>query len=91
MTLDFKVNSDKKIFNTTYSLSSEMVITDWKENTSLDYPKRKEILKSNVILTDSKLGFRDKDFWGINNIIEPENTIENAIKKIKRKLKKLKN
>ena len=91
LTLDFKVNSDKKIFNTTYSLSSEMVITDWKENTSLDYPKRKEILKSNVILTDSKLGFRDKDFWGINNIIEPENTIENAIKKIKRKLKRLKN
>jgi len=42
-------------------------------------------------LTDSKLGFRDKDFWGINNIIEPENTIENAIKKIKRKLKRLKN
>ncbi len=91
LTLDFKVNSDKKIFNTTYSLSSEMVITDWKENTSLDYPKRKEILKSNVILTDSKLGFSDKDFWGINNIIEPENTIENAIKKIKRKLKRLKN
>jgi len=44
-----------------------------------------------VILTDSKLGFRDDDFWGINNIIEPENTIENAIKKIKRKLKRLKN
>ena len=68
-----------------------MVITDWKENTGLDYPNRKEILKPNVILTDSKLGFGDEDFWGVDNIIEPENTIENSIKKIKKKLKRLKN
>jgi len=35
LSLDFKVNWNKKIFNTTYSLSSEMVITDWKENINL--------------------------------------------------------
>jgi len=89
LSLDFKVNWDKKIFNTTYSLSSEMVITDWKQNASLDYPKRKEFLNPAIILTDSKIGFKDSDFWGTENIIEPENTIQNAIKKIKRKLKKI--
>jgi len=91
LSLDFKVNWDKKIFNTTYSLSSEMVITDWKKNINLDYPKRKEFLNPSVILTDSKLGFNDSEFWGTENIIEPENTIQNAIKKIQRKLKRLRN
>jgi hypothetical protein len=42
-------------------------------------------------LTDSKLGFNDSEFWGTENIIEPENTIQNAIKKIQRKLKRLRN
>jgi hypothetical protein len=68
-----------------------MVITDWKKNINLDYPKRKEFLSPSVILTDSKLGFNDSEFWGTENIIEPENTIQNAIKKIQRKLKRLRN
>ncbi len=89
LTLDFKVNWDKKIFNTIYSLSSEMVVTDWTENENFDSLKKKEFLKPSVILTDSKMGFSDIDFWGINNIIEPENSIQNAIKKIQRKLKRL--
>jgi hypothetical protein len=37
------VNWDKKIFNKNYSLSSEMAITDWTENRTLDYPKKKGI------------------------------------------------
>ena len=89
LTLDFKVNWDKKIFNTIYSLSSEMVVTDWTENENFDSLKKKEFLKPSVILTDSKMGFSDIDFWGTDNIIEPENSIQNAIKKIQRKLKRL--
>jgi hypothetical protein len=89
--IDFKVNWDKKIFNSTYSLTSEMAITDWIENETLDFPKRKELVDPSVILADSKIGFKDLNFWGEDNIIEPENTIQNAIKKIQRKLKRLKN
>ena len=89
--IDFKVNWDKKIFNSTYSLTSEMAITDWTENETLDFPKRKELVDPSVILADSKIGFKDLNFWGEDNIIEPENTIQNAIKKIQRKLKRLKN
>ena len=88
--IDFKVNWDKKIFNSTYSLSSEMAITDWIENEALDFPKRKDLVDPSVILADSKIGFKDLNFWGEDNIIEPENTIQNAIKKIQRKLKRLK-
>ncbi len=89
LSLEFKVNWDKKIFNTVYTLSSEMVITDWVENKTFDSPKKKEFLKPTAILTDSKIGFNDLDFWGTDNIIEPENSIQNAIKKIQRKLKRL--
>ena len=88
--IDFKVNWDKKIFNSTYSLSSEMAITDWTENETLNFPKRKDLVDPSVILADSKIGFKDLNFWGEDNIIEPENTIQNAIKKIQRKLKRLK-
>ena len=88
--IDFKGNWDKKIFNSTYSLSSEMAITDWTENETLNFPKRKDLVDPSVILADSKIGFKDLNFWGEDNIIEPENTIQNAIKKIQRKLKRLK-
>lgn len=89
LSIDFKVNWYKKIFNTTYSLSAEMAITDWIENRTSDYPKRKELINPSIILTDSKVGFQDLNFWGEDNIIEPENSIQNAIKKIKKKLNKI--
>ena len=89
LSIDFKVNWDKKIFNNTYSLSAEMAITDWIENIDLEYPKRKELINPSIVLTDSKVGFQDLNFWGEDNIIEPENSIQNAIKKIKKKLDKI--
>ena len=89
LSIDFKVNWDKKIFNKNYSLSSEMAITDWIENRTLDYPRRRELINPSIILTNSKLGFQDLNFWGEDNIIEPENSIQNAIKKIKKKLDRI--
>jgi len=87
--IDFKVNWDKKIFNTTYSVSSEMLVTNWRSNSNLNYPEKDKIIKPSIILADSKTGFQDLDFWGEDNIIEPDNSIQNAIRKIQRKLKRL--
>ena len=85
--LTFKVNWKGKLFNSTYSLSSEMAITDWEINTSgISKPKRG--LKSSVILSDEASGFSDPEFWGEYNIIEPEKSIESAIKKINKQLKR---
>jgi len=47
-------------------------------------------MKSTIILNDEALGFADPDFWGEYNIIEPEKSIESAIKKIQRQLRKSK-
>lgn len=90
MQLGFKINWDKKLFNTIYRTSSELAITDWHKNKDNKYFKPRERLRSSVIMRDKVFGFNDPNFWGTYNIIEPEKSIESAIKKIKRQLKKIK-
>ena len=88
--LSFKIDWENKLFNSVYTLNCEMAITDW-ENTDRDQmPKRRDLLKTSMILTDEAIGFSDPDFWGNYNIIEPEKSIENAIKKIRKQLSKAK-
>lgn len=84
--LTFKVNWKNKLFNSVYTLNSEMAVTDWKISDDSNYQGEK--LKPDVILTDKTSGFADPEFWGEYNIIEPEKSIENAIKKINRKLER---
>ncbi len=84
--LTFKVNWKNKLFNNVYTLNSEMAVTDWK--ISDEVSTKGEKLKPNVILTDKASGFADPEFWGEYNIIEPEKSIEAAIKKINRKLER---
>jgi len=82
--LTFKLNWDKKIFNTVYNTTFEMAVTDWKKQ---DIKEKQSIQKlaSNVIMSDKVLSLADPDFWGEYNIIEPEKSIESAIRKIQRK------
>lgn len=86
--LEFKINWDKRLFNSVYSMNCEMAITDWEKNTDNAFPKYKDRMKSSIILSDEAIGFADPDFWGEYNIIEPEKSIESAIKKIQRQLRK---
>lgn len=85
--LTFKIDWDKKLFNSLYHLTIEMAITDWELNKDKVGLKNKEKLKPNVILNDRASGFSNPEFWGEYNVIEPDKSIENAIKKIQRKLK----
>ena len=86
--LEFKVNWDKRLFNSVYSMSCEMAVTDWEQNLTNAIPRSKDRMKSSIILSDEALGFADPDFWGEYNIIEPEKSIESAIKKIQRQLRR---
>lgn len=86
--LTFKVNWKGKLFNNTYTLNSEMAVTDWKLNND-NYTRTKDnILRPSTILSEKALGFTDPKFWGDYNIIEPEKSIESAIAKIKKQLKR---
>ncbi|MCK0145049.1 carboxypeptidase-like regulatory domain-containing protein [Arenibacter sp. F26102] len=88
--LEFKINWDKRLFNSVYSMTCEMAITDWEKNTTGESPKFKDRIKSSIILEDEAIGFSDPEFWGEYNIIEPEKSIESAIKKIQRQLRRAK-
>lgn len=83
--ITFKVDWDKKLFNTTYETSIEMAVTDWKKKTN-NSAKSTQKLRQNVIMIDKVSNFADPEFWGEYNIIEPEKSIESAIRKIKRKI-----
>ncbi|MCL6266488.1 carboxypeptidase-like regulatory domain-containing protein [Flagellimonas sp. 2012CJ39-3] len=86
--LEFKVNWEDKLFNSVYSMTAEMAVTDWEKNLDGQLPKVRERLKKSIILSDEAVGFSDPDFWGKYNIIEPEKSIESAIKKIQRQLRR---
>ena len=89
--LTFKINRKRKLFNTIYSLTSEMAITDWKLITDNESVKPRDRMRPSIIISDKASGFSDPEFWGAYNVIEPEKSIEAAINKIKRQLEKLQN
>ena len=86
--VNFKVNWKKKLFNTNYFATIEMATTNWK-NTAEKTIKASERLKPNVIMENYASGFSDDNFWGAYNVIEPEKSIEIAIKKIQKNLDKM--
>lgn len=86
--LTFKVNWKGKLFNSIYALNSEMAITNWEIPETKVAKSRDRMLRPSTILTEQTSGFSDPEFWGAYNIIEPEKSIENAIKKIKKQLDK---
>lgn len=85
--ITFKVVWNKKLFNSVYESTIEMLVTDWKKLTENPInPSDK--LKPTVIMVDEIAGFGDPEFWGEYNVIEPEKPIETAIKKIQKSLEK---
>ncbi len=86
--LTFKVNKKRKLFNQVYTVSSEMAITDWDIYDAENHKKSKERLRPSMILADRISGFSNPNFWGRYNLIEPEKSIESAIEKIKKQMRK---
>jgi hypothetical protein len=65
-----------------------MAITDWEKSDVSQLPKLKDRLRPSVIMSDNTSGFKDPEFWGAYNVIEPDKPIESAIEKIQKQLKK---
>ncbi len=82
--VSFKLNWEKRIFNTTYNTTFELVNTNWENQDSKPILNNQK-LSPYVIMSDRISNVVDVDFWGKYNIIEPEKSIESAIKKIKGK------
>lgn len=86
--LGFKIDWSKKWFNTIYYTTIEMAVTDWEKSDDIQLPKIKDRLRHSVIMSDNTSGFKDPEFWGAYNVIEPDKPIESAIEKIQKQLKR---
>jgi hypothetical protein len=82
----FKIEWKKRLFNTHYASTIEMAVTDWTKS-PVKNAKPTDRLKPYVVMMEEVSGFADPEFWGIYNVIEPEKPIEQAIKKIQRRMK----
>lgn len=86
--VEFDIDWKKRLFNTSYTVSSEMAVTD-RVPLSVRKFERSERLKENAVMNETVQGFYDKDFWGEYNVIEPEKSINTAIKKIAKSMEKM--
>lgn len=85
--VQFKVKWKKKLFSTIYTLKSEIAITD-RDDQNVQIIPNKERFKRNHILNDKVGVFSDENFWGKYNTIEPDKSIEVAIRKLNRAMRK---
>lgn len=82
----FKVNWKRKLFNTFYTTMSEIAVTD-RTNEEVIKFAGKEKLRYSDIFTEQVGAFTDPQYWGDYNVIEPDQSIESAIRRLSRKLK----
>jgi hypothetical protein len=82
----FKVNWKRKLFNTFYTTMAEIAVTD-RTNQEVVKFAGKEKLRFSDVFSDKVTAFADPDFWGEYNVIEPDQSIESAIRKLSRKVK----
>jgi hypothetical protein len=85
--LAFECKWEKKLFKSTYITALEMAVTD-RDNELVDKFKYKESAKMSDVFADQVKYFTDGDFWGAYNYIKPDESIESAISKLNRKLKR---
>ena len=82
----FKVDWNKKLFNTYYTTMSEIAVTDRTDQEVIKFAAKDKIRYSDVF-TEKVSAFADPEFWGDYNVIEPDQSIETAIRRLSRKLR----
>ncbi|MFD2518944.1 carboxypeptidase-like regulatory domain-containing protein [Salinimicrobium flavum] len=83
--LEFVVNWKRRLFNSRYRVNSELAVTDWQPAEG-KFKRDENYINPNIVMIDDVSGFADVAFWGENNIIEPDESIEKAIDKIRKNL-----
>ncbi len=78
--VSFKCNWKAKVFNSKYTVMTEIAITDKSDKDAVKFNKNEQ-LRAGIIFEDKVRPYQDEDFWGKYNTIKPEESIENAIKK----------
>jgi hypothetical protein len=85
--VNFKIKWDKKLFRTNVKTMFEMAITDRDTENVEKFPYKVSVRYSDF-LADEVEAFDDVDYWGEYNYIKPDESIEIAIRKLSKKLKR---
>ena len=81
-TMRFNCDWRKRLFATSYAVVNELVVTDLREP-AVPIP-RAEAFRSVDYLIEKASEFQDPDFWKDYNIIEPSESLEHAIGRLRR-------
>lgn len=82
----FRFNCDwkKRLFSTSFTAMSELVVTDWTDQ-DVHPIKGRDTFYQRDAFFDKVVFFDDPNFWADYNIIEPTESLENAIGKLRKK------
>lgn len=78
----FNCDWKKRLFSTPYASVNELVVTNLRDDA--EPIPRAELFTRNDFLSDKSAFFSDPDFWTSYNIIEPTESLEHAIGKLKK-------
>lgn len=82
-TIRFKCDWKKRFFSSGYTVFSEMVVTDRQED-NFTVISNKTAFKEKQVFYDLVDEYWNEDFWKEYNIIEPTESLEHAVNKLKK-------
>ncbi|OFX26303.1 MAG: hypothetical protein A2041_03265 [Bacteroidetes bacterium GWA2_31_9b] len=85
--LDFKVKKHRQLFSSDFKTTFEFAVND-VDTLNIDRFKRNETIETNSIFIDKNFEY-DYSFWGDYNYISPDETLEEALVRISKKLQEL--
>ena len=82
----FRFNCDarRRLFSTEFTAIAEMVVTNRLDGADAVPIERKEAFRSSETLADQASAYADPDFWKDYNIIEPTESLEHALGRLKK-------
>ncbi len=83
--IEFMADWRRRLFRTGYAIVSEMAITERSSDNVVRFAAD-EAVRPSAVMADMVPVYFDEDFWGEYNYIEPDRSVEAAIKRLNRQL-----
>lgn len=80
----FECDARKRLWHTEFTAMAEMVVTNRYNGAAVAPISRQESFRSNDVLADKTQLYFDPDFWKDYNIIEPTESLEHAIDRLRK-------
>ncbi|MBR5464755.1 MAG: carboxypeptidase-like regulatory domain-containing protein [Alistipes sp.] len=79
----FKCDWKRRLFSSNYTALSEMVMVDREENPEII--RNRDRFRSDQIFYDEVDAYADPDYWRDYNILEPTESLENAVDRLRKR------